>query len=158
MNAVSLQAAGMNLMRLSAPAAGGFLIAIMGVEAVYFIMTAMYLLAVAALAPVRLLHDVAERAADRAAAARRGGFASMREGLGYIRGDRTILVLLTMSFVISALAMPYMMLLPGFVKENLRRRRGGTGAADRGRRGRLAGRARWCWPRCRRSGAGCCWC
>ena len=117
MNAVSLQAAGMNLMRLSAPAAGGFLIAIMGVEAVYFIMTAMYLLAVVALAPVRLLHDVAERAADRAAAARRGGFASMREGLGYIRGDRTILVLLTMSFVISALAMPYMMLLPGFVKE-----------------------------------------
>ena len=117
MNAVSLQAAGMNLMRLSAPAAGGFLIAFVGPEALYFIMTAMYLLAVFALSPVRLSHDVAERAADRAAAARRGGLASIREGFSYIRADRTIFVLLGMSFVVSTLAMPYMLLLPGFVEE-----------------------------------------
>ena len=117
MNAVSLQAAGMNLMRLSAPAAGGFLIALVGPEALYFIMAAMYLVAVFALSPVRLSHDVAERAADRAAAARRGGLASLREGISYIRGDRTIFVLLGLSFVVSTLAMPYMLLLPGFVEE-----------------------------------------
>ena len=117
MNAVSLQAAGMNLMRLSAPAAGGFLIALVGPEALYFIMTAMYLLAVFALSPVRLSHDVAERAADRAAAAQRGGLASLREGISYIRGDRTIFMLLGLSFVVSTLAMPYMLLLPGFVEE-----------------------------------------
>jgi MFS family permease len=123
MNAVSLQAAGMNLMRLLAPAAGGFLIAIVGAEAVYFIMTAMYMVAVFALAPVRLRHE----APDRAAAARHGGGAALAEGFRYIAGNRTILVLLVLNFVIAMLAMPYLLLLPGFVEEIF-----GGGAEDLG--------------------------
>ncbi len=117
MNAVSLQAAGMNLMRLLAPAAGGFLIAFVGPEALYFIMTAMYLLAVFALSPVRLGHGAAERATARAASVQQGGFAAMRDGIRYIRSERTIFVLLGVTFVSSTLAMPYMLLLPGFVEE-----------------------------------------
>ena len=52
MNAVSLNAAGMNFVRLLAPAAGGFLIAIIGAASVYFLMAGTYGLAVAALIPV----------------------------------------------------------------------------------------------------------
>ncbi len=115
MNAVSLQAAGMNLMRLAAPAAGGFLIAWVGAEALYVIMTVMYLLAVAALTPVRLRPTEGARAA--AGARGRAGGGALADGLRYIRGDATILVLLVLTFVISMLAMPYLLLLPGFVEE-----------------------------------------
>ncbi len=52
MNAVSLNAAGMNFVRLLAPAAGGFLIALIGAASVYFVMAGTYGLAVAALIPV----------------------------------------------------------------------------------------------------------
>ena len=52
MNAVSLNAAGMNFVRLLAPAAGGFLIALIGAASVYFVMAGAYGLAVAALIPV----------------------------------------------------------------------------------------------------------
>ena len=113
MNAVSLQAAGMNLMRLMGPAAGGFLIAWVGAESLYFIMTAMYLVAVAALMPVQLRHEGGGRAARRS----RGGGGGLIEGLRYIRNDATIFMLLVMTFVISILAMPYLLMLPGFVDE-----------------------------------------
>ena len=119
MNAVSLQAAGMNLMRLAAPAAGGFLIAWIGAEALYFVMTAMYLFAVLALAPVRLRALEGASGGERAAAASRGraGGGALADGLRYIRGDATIFVLLVLTFVISMLAMPYLLLLPGFVED-----------------------------------------
>ena len=52
MNAISLNAAGMNFVRLLAPAAGGFLIALIGAASVYFVMAGTYGLAVAALIPV----------------------------------------------------------------------------------------------------------
>ncbi len=41
----------------------------------------------------------------------------MRDGIRYIRSERTIFVLLGVTFVSSTLAMPYMLLLPGFVEE-----------------------------------------
>jgi MFS family permease len=52
MNAISLNAAGMNLVRLLAPAAGGFLIALIGAASVYFLMAGTYVLAVLFLIPV----------------------------------------------------------------------------------------------------------
>ena len=52
MNAISLNAAGMNFVRLLAPAAGGFLIALIGAASVYFLMAGTYALAVVLLVPV----------------------------------------------------------------------------------------------------------
>ena len=52
MNAISLNAAGMNFVRLLAPAAGGFLIALIGAASVYFLMAGSYALAVVLLVPV----------------------------------------------------------------------------------------------------------
>ena len=121
MNAVSLGAAATNLMRLGAPAAGGFLIALAGAEWVYFLMSALYLLAVAALARVRLRHEPAAR--RRSA----GGLADLAEGLRYIRRERTLFALVAVSTAGSLLAMPYQLLLPGFVEDVL-----GGGAAELG--------------------------
>ena len=52
MNAISLNAAGMNFVRLLAPAAGGLLIALIGAASVYFLMAGTYALAVVLLVPV----------------------------------------------------------------------------------------------------------
>ena len=53
MNAVALSAAATNLMRLMAPALGGFMIAFIGAEWVYFLMAALYGFAVITLARVQ---------------------------------------------------------------------------------------------------------
>ena len=124
MNAVSLGAAATNLMRLGAPAAGGFLIALAGAEWVYFMMAALYLFAVAALARVRLRHEPAAR---RRGAAGGGGLADLAEGLRYVRRERTLLALVAVGTAGSLLAMPYQLLLPGFVEDVL-----GGGAAELG--------------------------
>jgi len=108
MNAVALNSAGMNLMRLLAPAAGGFLIWGMGAGSVYMVMGALYFCAVLTLIPVP------RRGAVTAGPAK-GGFADLRDGFAYVRKDGTILAVLGVSFLTAFLAMPYMQLLPGFV-------------------------------------------
>ena len=121
MNAVSLSAAGVNLMRLGAPAAGGFLIALVGAEWVYFLMAGFYVFAISALARVHPRYEPAARSR------RTSGLADLAEGLRYVRDDRTLLVLLLVSTVSSMLAMPYLLMLPGFVDEVL-----GGGAVELG--------------------------
>ena len=113
MNAVSLSAAGMNLMRLSAPALGGFMIALVGTEWVYFLMAGLYAFAVVTLARVHIRHEPPAR--PRGAS----GYTDLVQGLRYIRGDRTLFVLLLVSMVSSLLAQPYQLMLPGFVEDVL---------------------------------------
>ncbi len=117
MNAVALNSAGMNLMRLLAPAAGGFLIwamggGTMGAGPVYLAMAALYLLAVITLAPVPRGTAASEGSA-------RGGLGDLRDGFAYVRRDATILAVLGVAFLSAFLAMPYLQLLPGFVDEAL---------------------------------------
>ena len=113
MNAVSLTAAGMNTMRLGAPAAGGFLIAFVGPEFVYFIMAGMFLFAVVTLTRV---NGTPARLAGEKVSFRQVGL-DLREGVSYIADSRVLSLLLLMSFITSALAMPYLFMLPGFVDE-----------------------------------------
>ena len=112
MNAISLNAAGVNLTRLLAPAAGGFLIALVGVEAVYVLMSGLFVFALFALARVPLRWVPQQREPGSAGAR---GLDDVIEGVRYIRRDRVVFVLLAANFVIAILAMPYMMILPGYV-------------------------------------------
>jgi MFS family permease len=48
---------------------------------------------------------------------RKGGLSDLWAGLKYIRTDRVMAVLLGMNFITSLLAMPYLMLLPGYVED-----------------------------------------
>ena len=113
MNAVALNSAGMNLMRLLAPGLGGVLIAVIGPGSVYVLMAGLYAFSVVTLFGVPT-HPPARPANG---ARRKGGFADLKSGLAYVVQDRTMFVLLTMNFITSLMAMPYLMLLPGFVKE-----------------------------------------
>ncbi len=133
MNAIPLQSAGMNLMQLIAPAIGGFMIDWIGAGSVYSVMAVMYAFSVIALFGVRSMsaEDLAasrsQLGAEAQGAMRRGGsprasrsssggaMAELRDGLAYTFRDRTILAIVSLSFLTSVLAMPIRMLLPGYV-------------------------------------------
>ena len=117
MNAVSLNAAGMNLMRLLAPAGGGIVVALVGAAWAYLLMAALYALAIVALLPVPA-RPVAERA-PTSRGARSSGAADLVDGLRYVVRDPVMFSLVGVSFVTAILAMPYLMMLPGFVSDVL---------------------------------------
>ena len=125
MNAVALNTAGMNVMRLAAPGAGGLLIAAFGAEWVYVLMASGYIFATVSLLPVPAKRGSAAPG-DRGGAGGRetgGGvrqsFRDIGDAMRYIAGHPPVLTVLTANFVIVMFSMPYMMLLPGFVAEVL---------------------------------------
>ena len=115
MNAVPLNAASMNLMQIFAPAAGGFLIVVIGPGMVYMTMAGLFAISVATLFRVRTAPLGAGRAGRGGGRHAASGFSEMREGVRYLARDRTILMLLVFSFLGAVLAMPIRMLLPGYV-------------------------------------------
>ena len=117
MNAVALNSAGMNLMRVLAPAAAGFLAAaagggVFGAGPVYMVMAATYFFAMVTLAML-------PRREAASSGSARGGLGDLRDGFVYVRHDPTILIVLAVTLLSAFLAMPYIQLLPGFVKDVL---------------------------------------
>lgn len=106
MNAVSLNTMGMNLLRLFAPAVAGFLIAGVGYEAVYYAMTAMYVVSVFFVLLMPKTGTISLQG--------RGALADVGEGLKYIKSQTTIMLILMLTLVMVLLSMPYMFLLPVF--------------------------------------------
>ena len=106
MNAVSLNAMSMNVMRILAPAAAGFLVDIAGFDAVYYTMAAMYLTAVALLSFMNHSSLIGTE--------RKSALGDIREGIKYIRKDTTILMLLAFTLFGVILSMPYLHLMPIF--------------------------------------------
>ena len=111
MNAVALNAFGMNSLRLLAPAATGFVIDSFDFMSVYFAMTGMYL--VAAVAALRLPR------ANNIAARSSSPLEDIKAGIGYIRHNRTILLILVYSLVAIVLSMPYTTMMPIFTEDIL---------------------------------------
>ena len=107
MNAIALNSLGMNTLRLLAPAAGGFLIDVVGFAAVYLCMTGLYVFAAlfAALLP-----------RTSPAGARASGLAALKEGLRYVQEEKTVLLVLAVTFLVVLLSMPIMTLLPAFTE------------------------------------------
>jgi len=112
MNAVALNTLGMNTLRLLAPAAAGFLIDAFDFKAVYYAMTGMYLMAVVFIAFIPPTGTMTVRGI--------GALASIREGLKYIRHERTILSILLFTLVAVILSMPYILLMPIFADDILK--------------------------------------
>ena len=112
-NAVSLNMAGMNSMRLLGPTFGGILLAVIGPEWVYVLMTALFVVS------ILLFLRVPKRAPQPGATSRRGGIGEIREGISYAVRTPTVFLLLALSFVTSFLGMPYIRILPGFVADVL---------------------------------------
>jgi MFS family permease len=109
MNAIALNAAAMNLLRLLAPAFAGFFIAIWSIEGVYYIMAALY--------ATGLLFVIYLPATDVVQIRSEGTMHEVREGLRYIRNNTDILALLVLTLAVTILSMPYFFLLPIFTKD-----------------------------------------
>ena len=105
-NAVALNGAAMNLLRLMGPALAGFLIALWDIEGVYYIMAVLYGSGVIMLMGVPLTGAVALRGS--------GMLKQVGEGFTYIRHNSAVLTLLIFALFSFVLSMPYMFLLPAF--------------------------------------------
>ncbi|MFC2012304.1 MFS transporter [Chloroflexota bacterium] len=108
MNAIALNSMGMNLLRLFAPAAAGFLIDAVGFEAVYYVTTGTYVLSVVFITFLPLTSKTPVR--------RVSAIANIKEGIKYLRGETTILFVLGFSLIIAVLSMPFQMLMPVFTE------------------------------------------
>jgi MFS family permease len=116
MNAVAVNAAGRESVRLLAPAIGGYLIALLGPHWVYFLMTGTYMAAAAFLARVPLADEPEGR---RAPASLGGGVGEIGAGLRYLSRDPVLAPLLAANTLFAMLSLPYQFLLPGFVADVL---------------------------------------
>jgi MFS family permease len=110
MNAISLNAAAMNLLRLLAPALAGFFIALWSIEGVYYMMCGLYLMGFffASRLPATEKVKPIEKT---------GPLTELRDGLSYIRHNKIIFNLLILTLFSTILSMPYFFLLPIFAKD-----------------------------------------
>ncbi len=104
MNAVSLDSLGMNTLRLTAPALTGFLIDAYDFSAVYYAMTAMYIMGAVFIAFMPLTGRIAARGSR--------ALSDIAEGFKYIKNHTTIMYLLIFTLFVVILSMPYITLMP----------------------------------------------
>ncbi|MBI4329108.1 MAG: MFS transporter [Chloroflexi bacterium] len=121
MNAVALNTAAMNLLRLLAPAMAGFLIALWNVQGVYFIMFGLNALGILFILPLPLTTNMADRGRTRI-------LEDLTAGLRYVRENKNIFAVLVLTLLAVLLSMPYIYLLPIFTKEILIVEPGSLGA------------------------------
>ncbi len=120
MNAISLGTAGMTTMRLIAPAIGGALLALASSAWLYSAVVLYYVVAVGALAPIRLASAAGEGGGRARAAGRDAqGWAGIQDGVRYTMRQPAILQVLALNLLIVSASMPWMFLLPGFVEDVL---------------------------------------
>ncbi len=113
-NAIALNSAGMQSMRLFAPGAGGALTAWAGADWGYGVTAALYLVAILGIVPIptRLTSPAPRDGASGA----RSPTGDALDAVRYITVDPTIRMLLAVNLVTVVLAMPYIIILPGFVE------------------------------------------
>ncbi len=109
MNAIALNAAAMNFIRLTAPAFAGFFIAFWSIEGVYYMMTVLY--AIGFMFALRLPRTGTDRPRESTA------IQELTEGLRYIRHNANVLALLVLTLLATILSMPYLFLLPMFTRD-----------------------------------------
>jgi MFS transporter, DHA1 family, staphyloferrin A biosynthesis exporter len=113
MNAVALNVLGMNVLRLAAPGVAGFLIDAFDFQAVYYTIGGLNLYA--AIFLLFVPHT------SRIEKSGKNVLGDIREGLNYLRKDRTILFVLLFNLVVIVLSMPgQQQLLPIFIDDILK--------------------------------------
>jgi MFS family permease len=114
MNAVALNNAGMNFCQVFGPALAGILIStrFIGLERVFFVMAACYLLPVFMLTQLRPVQGVARRA-------KASVMEELTSGLRYVKRHETLGMLLVIGLVPTLLGFSYQSLLPVFASEKV---------------------------------------
>jgi MFS family permease len=108
-NAMALFNANMNFSRVIGPAVAGFLIALpaLGISGVFALMAFAYVFVLGLFWQIR-------GGRVKAGTSRASGFQQLKDGLSYIRGNRPLVMLLTLGFLPMMLGMPYQTLMPVF--------------------------------------------
>jgi len=109
MNAIALNVAAMNFIRLMAPAFAGFFIALWSIEGVYYIMTILYL--------IGFVFAIRLPKTDTVPSKKTGTIQELKEGLHYIRHNANVLAILILTLLATILSMPYIFFLPIFAKD-----------------------------------------
>jgi MFS family permease len=105
-NALALNAAAFSLMILLAPAFAGFLYSIIGPAGVYYVVTAMEIVAVVCTGLIRYKKNDIKKIKI---------FSEIREGLSYILKNPLVIILIVIGLSFSLLVMPIRMLMPIFI-------------------------------------------
>ena len=121
MSAIALQTAAMNVTRLIGPAVAGIVITVFDISAAYFVQTAMYLFTIPFLLRVPRYLGVSFSGEEGGFGFQRSGgvIEDIKNGIGYVWHDTEIRRLMILGFITTMFGMPYMMLLAGFVTEDL---------------------------------------
>ena len=119
LNAMALNSIAMGLMGTLSASVAGFSIEAIGLSGVYYLMVALYTLAIFAVA--KLPHTSTLTRSPHSV------WADLREGLGYVTRHSTLLVLLALSLAWALFGTPYRTFLPKFSKEVLGMEAGGLG-------------------------------
>ena len=107
-NAMALSAGGMSMMSIAAPAFAGYVYGI-GAEYVYFIITAMYLIAMILIGRIQKVPpEVVEKG--------RSVLRDVGAGFKYASSNRVVLLLLSSGLVVAILAMPFRLQFPVFAR------------------------------------------
>jgi len=111
MNAVALNMLGMNVFRLAAPSAAGFLIAWFDFKAVYYTMTGMNIYAMVFILFLPRTGTITSQASNIVM--------DIKKGFQYMFRQRTIFFILFFTLIVVIFSMPYQQLLPIFVDDIL---------------------------------------
>ncbi|MEZ5654233.1 MAG: MFS transporter, partial [Burkholderiaceae bacterium] len=111
-NAIALNSAGQNATRIFGPALAGILIAILGIGGTFAFAAGLQIFALAS--SLQLPSSVPRQPGRRGPA-----LASLTEGLIYVRRDPTLLGTILLATIGTMLIMPYINLMPVFVRDEL---------------------------------------
>ncbi|HEV2147082.1 MAG TPA: MFS transporter, partial [Longimicrobiaceae bacterium] len=111
-NAIALNSTAFSATRVVGPAVAGVLLGSVGIAACFYLNSVSYLAVLAGLLAIRLPPF---RRPERTAST----LENLREGFGFIRGDRVVRTLVWMIAALSVFGFPYAMLLPVFARDVL---------------------------------------
>ena len=118
MNAIALNTAAQNVMRLTAPALAGVLIAVAGVGWVYLLISGLYLWGAFSMTQVPGKQPPA-LGVQTIRSAIRDGINDIKLGFGYMKRDDVVRLILILNLGIVFFSQPYQMMLPGFASDVL---------------------------------------
>jgi MFS family permease len=120
MNAIALGSSAFNVARVVGPAIAGGLIATVGLAACFFVNAASYLAVIASLAVMRV--------APQPKAGHTPALTAMREGFGYVFGNRWPRAVMTIIATFAVFGFSFMTMMPVFARDALQLDAGGYGA------------------------------
>ncbi|MFC1963137.1 MFS transporter [Chloroflexota bacterium] len=112
MNAIALSIGAMNLTRIFAPALSGILVAIIGIDWVYYITVAFFGISAVLLFAIPPMGKTPRDATSTIKS-------EILQGFSYVRNSPVLLSLLALAFIPIVFGMPYQMLMPAFAVDVL---------------------------------------